>query len=208
MLRVAVTGGIGSGKSEVTRGLEARGAIIVDADVAAREVVEPGTPGFEQVIANFGVLGRDGRIDRERLASIVFSDPARRQVLNSILHPLIRDWMRDKERLAVAAIGDGAIVVHAIPLLAESGTREGYDAVIVVDVPPELQLARLVGSGRMGPGPARARMKTQASREDRLAIADIVIDNSGSLAALGKRLDEVWADLKALRGQNGWHGRG
>jgi len=199
MLRVAVTGGIGSGKSEVTGRLEARGAVVIDADVAAREVVEPGTPGFEQVIANFGVLDRNGRIDRERLASIVFSDPARRQVLNSILHPLIRDWMVAEEQIAVEYRGPDAIVLHAIPLLAESGSRAGYDVVLVVDLPPDLQVARLVSSGRMGPGPARARMKTQATREQRLAIADIVIDNSGSLAALNKRLDEVWTELEARR---------
>lgn len=196
MLRVAVTGGIGSGKSEVTERLEARGAVIIDADVAARAVVEPGTTGFEQVIANFDVLDLSGRIDRERLASIVFGDPARRQVLNSILHPLIRDWMREQEQTALKHHRQDTIVVHAIPLLAESGSREGYDVVIVVDVPPELQVARLIASGRMGPEPARARMKTQATREQRLAIADIVIDNSSSLAALDKRLDEVWSELQ------------
>ena|SRR5579872_5814578 len=196
MLRVAVTGGIGSGKSEVTERLEARGAVVIDADVAARAVVEPGTQGFEQVIANFDILDRSGQIDRERLASIVFSDPARRQVLNAILHPLIRDWMREQELVALKSRGQNAIVLHAIPLLAESGSREGYDVVIVVDVPPDLQVARLVASGRMGQGPARARMKTQATREERLAIADIVIDNSSSLAALDKRLDEVWAELE------------
>lgn len=199
MLRVAVTGGIGSGKSEVTQRLEVRGAVVIDADVAARAVVEPGTPGFEQVIANFGVLDRSGRIDRERLASIVFSDPERRRLLNSILHPLIRDWMRQQEQMALRSRGQDAIVLHAIPLLAESGSREGYDVVIVVDVPQDLQVARLVASGRMGPGPARARIKTQATREERLAIADIVIDNSSSLAALDKRLDEVWAELEDRR---------
>jgi len=197
MLRVAVTGGIGSGKSEVTERLAARGAVIVDADVAARAVVEPGTSGFEQVIAKFDVLDPSGRIDRERLASIVFSDPAQRQLLNSILHPLIRDWMREQELTALKDRGQDTIVVHAIPLLAESGSRDGYDVVVVVDVPPDLQVARLIASGRLGPGPARARMKTQATREARLAIADIVIDNSSSLTALDERLDEVWTELQA-----------
>jgi dephospho-CoA kinase len=197
MLRVAVTGGIGSGKSEVTKRLDAKGAVVIDADVAAREVVEPGTPGFEQVISNFGVLTRQGTIDRERLAAIVFADPARREVLNSILHPLIREWMQDEERIALEFCGPASVVVHAIPLLAESGRGSAYEAVVVVDVPPDLQVARLIASGRMGPGPARARIKAQASREERLAIADIVIDNSGPLAALDERVDEVWADLQA-----------
>lgn len=194
-MRVGLTGGIGAGKSEVAHRLAAHGAVIIDADVAAREVIEPGTPGFSRVIENFGVLTREGTIDRERLASIVFTEPERRKVLNSIIHPLVGEWMRQAEAAALAAHGAAAIIVHDVPLLAENGLRNRYDTVIVVDVPPELQIARLIAGRKMGPGQARDRIAAQASREDRLAIADIVIENSGSLAELDRRVGEVWAEL-------------
>jgi len=194
-VRVGLTGGIGAGKSEVAHRLAAHGAVIIDADVAAREVIEPGTPGFSRVIENFGVLTREGTIDRERLASIVFTEPERRKVLNSIIHPLVGEWMRQAEAAALAAHGAAAIIVHDVPLLAENGLRNRYDTVIVVDVPPELQIARLIAGRKMGPGQARDRIAAQASREDRLAIADIVIENSGSLAELDRRVGEVWAEL-------------
>jgi dephospho-CoA kinase len=194
-VRVGLTGGIGSGKSEVARRLAAHGAVIVDADVAAREVIEPGTPGFQQVIENFGVLTREGTIDRERLAAIVFAEPDRRKILNAIIHPLVGEWMQDAEEAALAEHGPDVVIVHDVPLLAENGLKDMYDSVIVVDVPQELQIARLIAGRKMGPGQIRGRMAAQASREDRLAIADIVIDNSGSLADLDRRVDEVWAEL-------------
>ena len=201
MLRVGLTGGIGSGKSEVSRLLAAHGAVIIDADMAAREVVAPGTPGLAQVAAAFDaeVLGPDGTLDRERLGAMVFRDPALRAKLNAIVHPLVRDWMTVAERAAAeaaAATGRDLIVVHDVPLLAESRRADGFDLVIVVDVPPELQVERLARQRGMTPDQARARMAAQASRDQRLAIAGVVIDNSGSLDDLDRRVAEVWADLQ------------
>jgi dephospho-CoA kinase len=199
LLRVGLTGGIGSGKSEVARRLAAHGAVLIDADVAAREVVVPGSPGLAQVAAAFGddVLRPDGSLNRERLGEIVFGDPGLRAKLNAIIHPLVREWMQTAERAAVqAAPPPGPVVVHDVPLLAESRGKAGFDAVIVVDVPPELQVERLVRLRGMAAEQARARMAAQASREQRLAVADIVIDNSGSLDDLDRRVAEVWADLE------------
>ena len=197
MLRVGLTGGIGSGKSEVARRLAEHGAVLIDADVAARKVVEPGSPGLAQVAAAFGdeVLRPDGSLNRERLGEIVFGDPGLRAKLNAIVHPLVREWMQEAERAAVQA-NDDAVVVHDVPLLAESRGMAGFDAVIVVDVPPDLQLERLVSRRGMPAEQARARMAAQAGREQRLAVADIVIDNSGSLDDLDRRVAEVWADLE------------
>ena len=203
MLRVGLTGGIGSGKSEVARRLAEHGAVLIDADVAARRVVEPGSPGLAQVAAAFGdeVLRPDGSLNRERLGEIVFGDPGLRAKLNAIVHPLVRDWMQKAERAAVQADGD-AIVVHDVPLLAESRGTTGFDAVIVVDVPPDLQLDRLVSLRGMAADQARARMAAQATRVQRLAVADIVIDNSGSLDDLDRRVAEVWADLEHRSGSS------
>jgi len=201
MLRVGLTGGIGSGKSEVSRRLAAHGAVVIDADAAAREVVAPGTPGLAQVAAAFGpeVLGPDGALDRERLGAMVFGDPALRAKLNAIVHPLVLEWMTAAERTAAeaaAATGRDLIVVHDVPLLAESRRADGFDLVIVVDVPPELQVERLARQRGMTPDQARARMAAQASRDQRRAIAGVVIDNSGSLDDLDRRVAEVWADLQ------------
>jgi dephospho-CoA kinase len=198
VLRVGLTGGIGSGKSEVAKRLAAHGAVIVDADVAAREVVAPGTPGLAQVAEAFGpgVLQPDGALDRERLGAIVFADPAARQKLNAIVHPLIRDWMQAAERSALDQARGEAIIVHDVPLLAEGRGPSGFDLVVVVDVPTELQVERLVAQRGMAEDQARARMAAQATREQRLAVADLVIDNSGSLEDLDRRVAEVWADLE------------
>ncbi len=199
MLRVGLTGGIGSGKSEVSRRLADRGAVLIDADVAAREVVVPGSPGLTRISGAFGdgVLRPDGSLNRERLGEIVFGDPGLRAKLNEIVHPLVREWMGAAERAAVrAAVPPGPVIVHDVPLLAESRGKEGFDLVIVVDVPPEVQAERLVRQRGMAPEQARARMAAQASREQRLAVADIVIDNSGSLDDLDRRVAEVWADLE------------
>ena len=198
MLRAGLTGGIGSGKSEVSRRLAAQGAVVIDADVAARAVVAPGTPGLARVAEAFGaaVLGPDGALDRERLGAIVFADPAARATLNAIVHPLVGQWMQAAEQDAEAAADGDLIIVHDIPLLAENRRTSGFDLVIVVDVPPALQLERLVAQRGMTPDQARARMAAQASREQRLAVADLVIDNSGTLADLDRRVAEVWADLQ------------
>jgi dephospho-CoA kinase len=198
MLRVGLTGGIGSGKSEVSRRLAALGAVVLDADAAARAVVEPGTPGLKRIAETFGpgVLRPDGALDRARLAEIVFADDAARAKLNAIVHPLVHDHMRAAEQAAVQAGGDGVVVVHDVPLLAEGGRSAEFDLVIVVDVPPGLQLERLAGERGMTAEQTRARIAAQATREQRLAVADIVIDNSGTLDDLDRRVSEVWADLQ------------
>jgi dephospho-CoA kinase len=197
VLRAGLTGGIGSGKSEASRRLAAHGAVIIDADIAARAVVELGTPGLTRVAEAFGadVLGPDGALDRDRLGAIVFRDPASRATLNAIVHPLVAEWMRAAEQVAIDAARGDLIIVHDVPLLAENRRARDFDLVIVVDVPPELQLERLVGQRGMTPDQARARLAAQASREQRLAMADLVIDNSGSLPDLDRR---VWTELTRL----------
>jgi dephospho-CoA kinase len=201
MLRVGLTGGIGSGKSAVSERLAALGAVVLDGDKAARAVVEPGTPGLAAIAEAFGpgVLRDDGTLDRPKLAGIVFSDEKARATLNAITHPLIHAYLIAEEAAAeeaAAAGGPGTIVVHDIPLLAEGQRSSDFDAVIVVDVPPELQVTRLAGRG-MSEDQARARMAAQATREQRLAIATIVIDNSGTLGDLDRRVSEVWDQLRA-----------
>jgi dephospho-CoA kinase len=198
VLRVGLTGGIGSGKSEVSRRLAAHGAVVIDADVAAREVVAPGTPGLARIVEAFGagVLGPDGALDRERLGALVFRDAALRAQLNAVVHPLVGEWMAAAERAASRTARPDLIVVHDVPLLAENRRARDFDLVIVVDVPPDLQVERLVSQRGLAPDQARARMAAQASREQRLAVADLVIDNSGSLDDLDRRVAEVWADLK------------
>ncbi|MEU2889762.1 dephospho-CoA kinase [Streptomyces albidoflavus] len=195
MLIVGLTGGIGAGKSEVSRLLVEHGAHLVDADRIAREVVEPGTPGLAAVVEAFGesVLAADGSLDRPRLGEIVFADPERRAVLNGIVHPLV--GARSAE-LQSQAPQDG-VVVHDVPLLTENGLAELYDLVIVVDVEPATQVERLMRSRGMSEEEAGARMAAQAGREERLAVADIVIDNEVSLDALRGRVAEVWAELDA-----------
>ncbi|MFE4963915.1 dephospho-CoA kinase [Streptomyces sp. NPDC056660] len=193
MLKVGLTGGIGAGKSEVSRLLVGHGAVLVDADRIAREVVEPGTPGLAAVVEAFGpdVLAADGTLDRPKLGSIVFADPEKLAVLNSIVHPLVGARYRQLENAAA----DDAVVINDVPLLAENGLGAFYDVVVVVDVAPETQLDRLTRLRGMAEEDARARMAAQATREKRLAIADIVIDNDVPLDALEQRVAQVWADL-------------
>jgi dephospho-CoA kinase len=198
---VGLTGGIGSGKSEVARRLAALGAVVVDADAIAREVVAPGTPGLAQVVAEFGdeVLAADGSLDREKVAAIVFADPDARARLNGIVHPLIGAAMI--ERTAAAGEADPhAVVVNDVPLLVEGGMSDRYDAVVVVDTEPETQLRRLVEQRGMTEADARARMAVQATREQRLAVADYVVDNTGDLDHLDRQVREVWARLRARAG--------
>lgn len=193
MLKVGLTGGIGAGKSEVSRLLAGYGAVIVDADRIAREVVEPGTEGLAAVVAAFGdgVLTAEGRLDRPKLGSIVFADPASLRTLNAIVHPLVGARSAELE----AAAGPDAIVVHDVPLLTENGLADLYDLVVVVDAAPATQLARLTGARGMAEEEARARMAAQADREQRLAVADLVIDNDGPLEALEPQVRKVWEDL-------------
>lgn len=206
MLRVGLTGGIGSGKSEVSRRLAARGASIIDADLAARDVVQPGTPGLGEIAAVFGpgVLRPDGSLDREQLGRLVFADPGLRAKLNAIVHPLVHERMRQLEQQAIAAPGQrgpAAIIVHDVPLLAENGLGRGFDTVLVVDAPDDQRVQRLTATRSMTAAHAQDRMAAQASRQQRLAIADIVIDNSGTLDDLDRRVDEVWAVLRDLAGR-------
>jgi dephospho-CoA kinase len=195
VLRVGLTGGIGSGKSEVARRLVAHGAVLVDADLIAREVVEPGTPGLAEVVAEFGedVLLPDGTLDRDRLGSVVFADPGRLAALNAIVHPLVGRRMRE---LADAAPAD-AVVVYDVPLLTENDLAGTYDTVVVVDAPVDTQIARLVGVRGMTEEAARARIAAQATRAQRRAIADHVIDNSGPLDELSAQVDALWTELSA-----------
>jgi dephospho-CoA kinase len=195
MTRAGLTGGIGSGKSTVSALLSSYGAVIIDSDRIAREVVEPGTPGLAAVVAAFGpgILLPDGALDRPALGSVVFADPDRLRALNAIVHPLVRDRSAQLE----AAAGPDVLVIHDVPLLAENGLAPLYDSVIVVDASPETQLDRLVRLRGMSEDEARARMAAQASRQDRLAIADFVIDNDGPLDALEPQVRKAW---EALRG--------
>ncbi|MET7736477.1 dephospho-CoA kinase [Streptomyces sp. NPDC005402] len=193
MLKVGLTGGIGAGKSEVSRLLVEHGAVLIDADRIAREVVAPGTPGLAAVVEAFGedVLAEDGGLDRPKLGSIVFADPDRLAVLNSIVHPLVGARSRELE----SAAAEDAVVVHDVPLLTENALAPLYDLVVVVDASPDTQLDRLVRLRGMTEQDARARMAAQATRERRLEIADVVIDNDVPLDELRRRVQEVWDDL-------------
>ena len=202
MLLVGLTGGIGSGKSEVSRRLAALGAVIVDADVIAREVVAPGTPGLAQVVEAFGagVLRADGSLDRERLGRIVFADADKLAQLNVIVHPLvgerIAEIMADVERTE-----PDAIVVYDVPLLVENGLQDRYEVVVVVAATPQTQLRRLVEQRGMTEADARARIAAQAPLGAKLAVADIVITNDGDLEALDTTVGEVWRDLAERAGR-------
>lgn len=187
--RVALTGGIGSGKSTVAKYLRELGAYVVDADAIAREVVAPGTTGLAALAGAFGVgiLTNDGDLDRAALARIAFSDPVKKAQLDAITHPLIH--MRTRELFAAAP--QDAVIVHDVALLTELGLAANYDQVVVVDCPDELRVDRLIGRG-MDESDVRRRLASQASREQRLAIADVVIDNSGSPTELRTQVSHWW----------------
>ncbi|WP_445154462.1 dephospho-CoA kinase [Arthrobacter sp. Hor0625] len=190
MLKIGLTGGIASGKSVVAARLQELGAVLVDADALAREVVEPGTPGLARVVEAFSsaVLGPDGRLDRPRLGALVFGNPERLAVLNGIIHPLVRE----RASAIAAAAPRGAVVVQDIPLLVETGQGASFHLVLVVDAPDEVRVRRMVEHRKMTEEQARARMAAQATREDRLAAADVVLDNSGTKDELRDAVDLLW----------------
>jgi dephospho-CoA kinase len=192
MLRVGLTGGIGAGKSAVARTLAEHGAVVIDADQLAREVVEPGTPGLAQVVVEFGeeILQADGSLDRERLGAIVFSDPERLQRLNAIVHPLVRE----RTAALIGAAPADAVVVQDIPLLVENGLAPMFALVIVVESPEQLRVERLMRDRGMSAEQVRNRLAAQASDEERRAVADVVIVNDGDLADLAAKVDALWQD--------------
>src|SRR2546421_1550610 len=198
MLRVGLSGGIGSGKSTVARALARRGAIVIDADAIAREVVEPGQPALTGVVERFGpeVLDGAGRLDRPKLAALVFDDAGARADLNAIVHPRVA---AETARRIAAAPAD-AVVVIDVPLLVEAA-RSGYDAVVIVEAPEAVRLERLVARG-MSPDDARRRMAAQAGDADRRKVADVILDNGGSEEDLEPQIDALWAQLtSSLRGK-------
>lgn len=199
MLRIGLTGGIAAGKSLVSQVLGELGAVVIDADVLAREVVEPGTPGLRAIVARFGehLVLSDGSLDRPRLGELVFGDPGARSDLNNIVHPRVR--------AAAGVLEEGApsdaVVVHVIPLLVETGQQDAFDAVLVVDVPQEVQMARLMARNSLTREQGLARVGAQASREDRLAAADWTVENTGDVEATRRAVLDLWhgpiAELRA-----------
>jgi dephospho-CoA kinase len=193
--RVGLTGGIASGKSAVAEELAERGAVIIDADLLAREVVAPGTEALSAIEARFGpevIAG--GGLDRAAMGRIVFADPAARRDLEAIIHPAVRARAAELEAVA----GHDAIVVHVIPLLVETGQQDSFDVVVVVDVDPETQIDRLRERNGFSRAEAESRIAAQASRQDRLAAADVVIDNTGSRAELSARAEQLWTQLRTI----------
>jgi len=192
-VRIGLTGGIASGKSTVARKLEQLGAFTIDADVLARDVVALGTEGLKAVVARFGnsVLAADGSLDRSALARVIFADPQARADLNAIIHPLVRERAAELE----AAAPVGAVVVHVIPLLVETGQQDRFDAVVVVDTTVEEQLRRLTRRDGLTQTEAEQRVAAQASREERLGAATHVIDSSGPVWETMQQVDELWQNL-------------
>lgn len=195
-MRVGLTGGVGSGKSTVSALLARHGALVIDADAIAREVVEPGTPGYDAVLARFGaeVVAADGTLDRPALAAVVFGDEAARADLNAIVHPLVGE--RSAELMAAAAPQD--VVVYDVPLLVESRLGKAFDVVVVVEADVDTRLTRLAERG-LAESDARARMAVQASDEERRAVAHEVIANDGTREELAAEVDELWQRLIARR---------
>jgi dephospho-CoA kinase len=195
---IALTGGIASGKSTVSARLAEHGAVVIDADKLAREVVEPGQPGLAQIVEEFGeaVLQPDGSLDRPALGAIVFSDAAARQKLNEITHPAV--WRRGKELIAAAEAADqDAIVIYDVPLLVEASADRPmrFDQVVVVNADRGERIRRLIAERGLSQAEAEARVGAQTSDEQRLAVADIVLDNDGSREELLAAVDELWATL-------------
>jgi dephospho-CoA kinase len=198
-LVVGLTGGLGSGKSTVAELLAARGAHVVDADVLARQAVAPTGPAYQAVVDRFGpsVVAADGSLDRRRLAEVVFADRAERAALEAIVHPAVRAGVA--QQVAAAGATGAEVVVVDVPLLTETpSARRGLAAIIVVDCPEDVAVARKVAQGRMPEADARARVAAQATRDERRAIADCVVDNGGDRDQLEVEVDRCWAWLQSL----------
>jgi dephospho-CoA kinase len=195
-MRIALTGGIASGKTAVSDLLRECGAVIIDSDVLAREVVAPGTPGLAAVVERFGpgVLAGD-ELDRTALGKIIFGDPQARRDLEAITHPLIRQRAEELERAAP----DDAVVIQVVPLLIEAGLADGFDLVIVVDADPAQQRERLRRRNGLDERQVEERLAAQVSRERRLAAADLVVDNTGPAERLPGEVDRLWRDLHDRR---------
>ena len=191
-MQIGLTGGIGSGKSTAAARFAELGALVIDADALAREVVEPGTDGLAAVVAEFGeqVLDADGRLDRPALARLVFGDEAARGRLNAIVHPRVR--ARAVELIAAAP--PGTVVVQDVPLLVETEQAGAYDLVVVVEAPEERRVQRLAADRGMSAEDVRARMASQATDEQRRAVADVVLVNDGTPDDLSAKVDALWAD--------------
>lgn len=199
MFYVALTGGIASGKSTVCRLLEEKGAHIVDSDLLARKVVRKGTPAWQEIVDHFGqeILTPEGEIDRAKLGETVFSDPAEREFLNRVTHPRIFQLMGQKlQQLEEQSSGEGVVVLD-IPLLVEAGARDLFHLNLVVDTPPEEQARRLVEDRGLSEEAAWARIRSQASREERLRHADLVISNDGSLDKLRDEVERAWTEIRS-----------
>jgi dephospho-CoA kinase len=196
-LRVGLTGGIASGKSTVSAILRELGAVVIDADALAREVVAKGTPGLAAVVEEFGpeLLAPDGELDRAAMGSLVFNDESARRRLEAIVHPLVFERIVDLETHAP----EGAVVVHDIPLLAESGRADTFDAVIVVDAPPEVQVERMLRDRGWTESEALARIASQATPDERRAIATYLVENTGTLEDLRRQIEKICGELTNLR---------
>lgn len=196
MTTIGLTGGVGSGKSTVAGLFAQHGALVIDADAVAREVVAPGTPALAEIVDAFGptVLTADGSLDRPALAGIVFTDPAARAALNAITHPRI--GARTAELMAQAA--PDQVIVHDVPLLVENGLAPAYDLVVVVEAAEDIRLTRLLARG-MSDDDARRRMAAQATDAERRDVADVVIANNGDLGSLAAQVDAVWQQITPRR---------
>jgi dephospho-CoA kinase len=201
MQLIGLTGGIASGKSVVATRLAEHGAVLVDADRIAREVVEPGTPALARIVEEFGdaVIGSDGRLDRAALGALVFSSPEKRQVLNAITHPAVA--IRSHELFGAAAAADpDAIVVYDVPLLVETRRTDEFDLIVVVNASAETRVNRMVELRGMSREEAMHRINSQASDTERLTVADVVIDANGALEQTLQQADALWEELSARAG--------
>lgn len=197
MRLIALTGGIGAGKSTVASRFSELGAVVVDADVMARRAVEPGTPALNKLVTTFGdqILRSDGSLNRPKLGALIFSDPSLRLRAEAIIHPAVHELTQSEIR-RVTSLDPDAIVVYDVPLLVESANPYTFDHVIVVSAPEDLRIQRLVDIRGMSRDEAAHRVASQASEPERLAVADSVIDSSGSLEQTFAQVDELWAHLK------------